>query len=68
MSANKSFDLQDIALFIVLLFHVSGAIGILFTPYKDWFIQNTPLNLLIMAVLLIVTHPFDSEKRFPHLG
>src|SRR3954470_688202 len=55
MHTNKLFSLQNIALFTVLLFHVSGAIGILSTPYKDWFIQNTPLNLLIMAAVLIIT-------------
>lgn len=38
--------------FLALLFHVSGLIGILFSPYKEWFIQNTPVNLLVMAVLL----------------
>ncbi len=47
----------NIALFIAILFHVCGAIGILFTPYKDWFIQNTPLNLLLMAGLLLYTQP-----------
>ena len=57
MRNNKLFSLQNIALFIVLLFHVSGAIGILCTPNKDWFIQNTQLNLLIMAALLIITQP-----------
>ncbi|TKK70922.1 carotenoid biosynthesis protein [Ilyomonas limi] len=55
MHTKRLFTLQHIALFVVLLFHVSGAIGILYTPYKDWFVQNTPLNLLIMAVLLIIT-------------
>jgi bisanhydrobacterioruberin hydratase len=43
-----------IATFIALLFHVSGCIG-MFTSYKDWFIQNTPLNLLLMFVLLTWT-------------
>ena len=57
MRSNQLFTLQHVALFIVLLFHVSGAIGILFTPYKDWFIQNTPLNLSLMAALLIITQP-----------
>lgn len=47
--------INNIALFIALLFHVSGLIGILFTPYKNWFIQNTPVNLLVMAALLIIT-------------
>lgn len=64
MRNNKLFTLQHIALFIVLLFHVSGAIGILFTPYKSWFIQNTPLNLLIMAALLIITQPQKNLSFF----
>ena len=52
---NKKNFLNNIALLIALLFHVSGIIGILFTSYKDWFIQNTPVNLLVMAALLIIT-------------
>jgi putative membrane protein len=54
------FSTYQIALFLALLFHISGAIGILFTPYKDWFIQHTPLNLLLMAGLLIWT---QSDKN-----
>lgn len=50
----------NIALFTALLFHVSGAIGILFTPYKQWFINATPLNILLMAALLIYT---QKDKR-----
>lgn len=38
--------------FIALLFHVSGLIGILFSPYKDLFVQSTPLVLLTMFGLL----------------
>lgn len=52
---NKKNLLDNIALFIALLFHAAGAIGILFTPYKNWFIQNTPVNLLVMSALLIIT-------------
>lgn len=48
---------KNIAIFIALLFHLCGVIGILFTPYKDWFVQNTALNLVIMASLLIFTQP-----------
>jgi len=47
----------QIAVFIAILFHVSGAIGMLFTDYKDWFIQNTALNLMIMLVLLFWMQP-----------
>src|SRR4051812_49300045 len=46
---------NKIALFLALLFHVCGAFGILFTPYKKWFINNTPVNLLLMLALLVFT-------------
>lgn len=50
-----------IAAFLTVLFHVSGLIGILFTPYRDWFVQHTPLNLLLMALLLVWC---QEEKNF----
>ena len=46
-----------------MLFHVSGAIGILCTPYKQWFVQNTPVNLLLMAALLFYTQK-EKNKFF----
>lgn len=58
---NKKL-LLNIALFIALLFHVSGVMGILFSPYKDWFIGNTLINLLAMATLLIITHPSKNKS------
>lgn len=60
---HKKTPLNTVALAIALLFHVCGIIGILFSPYKDWFIQNTPVNLLIMSVLLLLTHP-SKNKNF----
>jgi len=45
-----------VATFIALLFHVSGFIG-MFTTKRNWFIENTPLNLFIMFCLIIWTHP-----------
>ena len=53
----SSLTKKNIAIFIALLFHVCGIFGILFTSYKDWFVQNTSLNLVIMAGLLIFTQP-----------
>lgn len=44
---------KNISIGLAVLFHLSGLIGILYTPYKDWFVQNTTLNLLLMFVLLI---------------
>ena len=46
---------ENIALFLAILFHVCGVIGILFTPYKQWFISNTPVNLVLMTALLVFT-------------
>lgn len=59
MSATKK--ITGIALFLALLFHASGAIGILLTPYKDWFVSNTPFTLLLMFVLLLLT---QESKNF----
>jgi len=58
ISKKQSLSQQqknNIALFLALVFHVCGATGILFTPYKQWFINNTPINLLLMAALLVLT-------------
>ena len=54
-------DKNKIALFIAILFHACGAIGILFTPYRQWFINSTPFTLLLMAGLLIFT---QQQKNF----
>jgi len=50
-------------LFLALLFHGSGVLGILFTPYKDWFVSSTPLVLLFMFLLLANTQ-LKSLKNF----
>ncbi|MFP5039742.1 carotenoid biosynthesis protein [Parasediminibacterium sp. JCM 36343] len=56
------FTKHNIAIFIAILFHFCGAIGILFSPNSNWFIQNTPFNLLLMAVLLFWVQP---QKNIP---
>jgi putative membrane protein len=48
---------KNISLVIAILFHGGGLIGILFTPYKDWFIQNIPVNFCLMALLLVWNQP-----------
>lgn len=58
------FTKVNIALFLAILFHVSGAIGMLFTPYKNWFIENTALNLCLMAALLIYTQEQKNAAFF----
>lgn len=50
-------------LFLALLFHVTGVLGILFSPYKDWFVNNTPLVLLTMFLLLTQSETKLSKKH-----
>ncbi len=61
------FTKQNIAIAIAFIFHLSGAIGILFTPYKDWFIANTWLNLLLMFGLILFTHNDGNENKFSNI-
>ena len=51
-----------ISVFIALLFHVSGMLGILVSDHAAWFVSNTPLNLWIMFVLLLWNQPSLSAK------
>lgn len=53
---------KNIAIALAILFHLSGFIGLAFTPYKNWFIANTPLNLGLMAALLVYT---QAQKKWP---
>jgi bisanhydrobacterioruberin hydratase len=55
---------NNIALFFAIVFHACGAIGIVYTSYKEWFIQYTPVNLLVMAALLVLT---QKEKNMAFL-
>lgn len=42
------------AIFVAVLFHVAGAIGIVFFD-RNFFVEQTPLNLMIMFLLLLWT-------------
>ena len=53
----------NISLFIAMLFHVCGVFGILFSSYKEWFIQATSFTLLVMAALIIFTQQ-QKNKAF----
>ncbi len=53
-----------ISISIALLFHISGAIGIIFSSRREWFIQFTPFLLLLMAVLLLLNHTSRNKKFY----
>lgn len=52
-----------LSVFLVILFHVCGAVGILFTEYRQWFIDATPVTLLLMAALIVFTQK-ELNKHF----
>ena len=51
---------QNISIGIALLFHVSGLIG-LHTQYRQWFIDLTWFNLLLMSFLLVWSSPMSKH-------
>lgn len=58
---------SKIATGILWLFQISGIVGILL-GFKDWFIEKTPLNLLVQLVLVFwVFSIFKGEKIRPFL-
>lgn len=60
---NWKVNKFHVATFIALLFHFCGFVG-MFTSKHNWFVANTPLNLLIMAALIIWTQPNKSAAFF----
>jgi len=49
------------SIFVLVVLHLVGLIGIL-SPFRDWFIALTPVNLLITFGLLLWNHEGLSEK------
>jgi putative membrane protein len=43
---QKKLASTEFSIFLILLFHISGLIG-LHTSHRDWFLALTPLNLLV---------------------
>lgn len=57
---------QIIPIGIVWLFHINGLIGFL-SDEKDWFIQQTPLNLLVCFTLLLLTDRSEGTKKYGYI-
>lgn len=51
MTLNRIY----ISIFLVWLFHVSAIVGCTL-EYCDWFTAKTPINLLLISVLVIIDH------------
>lgn len=65
----KQFPLVDqaslplLAIFTIWLFHLSALIGISL-GYEEWFYAQTPLNLSIVAFIMVLFYPINTRKQW----
>jgi bisanhydrobacterioruberin hydratase len=59
----QRINIQQIAFWIAIVIHFFGLIGILFFD-RSWFVALTPVNLVMMLVLLWLTHPKTNTCKF----
>lgn len=59
--ALNKYRLQ-LSIGIIWLFHVSAIIGI-GLGYSDWFIEKTPINLMVSMVLFFLIYPLNRLKK-----
>jgi uncharacterized membrane protein len=59
---QKKGHLKLLSIFTLWLFHVSAIIGISL-GHRDWFIGKTPMNLLILAILLMLNFPINNRVK-----
>lgn len=52
---------QNIAIFFIWLVHISAIIGI-FLGYREWFITKTPMNLVLLMIVLFLFNPLMDRK------
>lgn len=55
---------HHVAVALAILFHLSGAIGIISGNHREWFLSHTQLNLSLMALLLIWCQPAKDNRFF----
>lgn len=60
-SISENRKANNLAIFIIWLVHVSAVIGI-FLGYREWFITKTPMNLLLLFIVLWLFHPINSKR------
>ncbi len=57
------FKYSKWAIFTVWLFHISALLGISL-GFEAWFVEKTPLNLLISSTLLFLVYPINSPGKY----
>jgi len=58
----KQQNVRNLSICIVWLFHLSAIIGVSL-GYFDWFINKTPLNLIMLGILVVINFPIDTAKK-----
>lgn len=53
---------QNVLIFIIWLFTISGIVGILTDEYSSWFLSLTPLNLLLNFLIIVISIKFFNTK------
>lgn len=59
---NKKFKVH-FSVFLLWLFTISGIFGIISTEHSEWFLEMTPINLMLIFIILLV----NIEKLQPKL-
>lgn len=63
MSYTALLTKQNLSIFFIWLFHVSGIVGIIYSDFY-WFIGATPLNLMISFSLLLINIKLNKNSIF----
>lgn len=61
LALHQSIPREPIGIFLIWLVHLSGMIGVTL-GYEEWFISQTPLNLLLMGGLAAWFLPIRGRK------
>ncbi|MBX9732744.1 MAG: carotenoid biosynthesis protein [Chitinophagaceae bacterium] len=65
---NKIIISKTATVYIAIIIHGFGIIGILSSQYSAWFIKCTPFNLIIMAILLLLQQEKTNKKFWLFAG
>jgi len=63
MNYSGLFTKQNISIFLIWLFHISGIVGIIYSD-ASWFVSATPINLLLSFILLLANTRLNKRLVF----
>ena len=67
MNDNTLLTKQNLSIFFIWLFHVSGIMGIIYSD-ASWFIGATPVNLMLSFFLLLINTKLDKKTLLMIMG